>query len=89
MSTEINVYVVIGILALHLFADFVMQNDKQAKGKSKNMNDLLSHTFMYSTWFFVFSLFYSAVTKNNHIIYLFPIITFVCHHSGLPYKSVK
>jgi len=36
------------ILIIHFIADFVLQTDKQAKGKSNNWGDLLSHTFVYS-----------------------------------------
>lgn len=39
---------IILILAIHWFADFVLQTDKQAKGKSKNWSDLLAHTLTYS-----------------------------------------
>lgn len=36
------------IIIIHWVADFVLQTDKQAKGKSKNWEDLLSHTLVYS-----------------------------------------
>lgn len=50
----IDLKVVFGILIIHWIADFVIQTDKQAKGKSKNWNDLLSHTSVYSlVWLFV------------------------------------
>ena len=39
---------VIFFLLIHWFGDFVLQTDKQAKGKSKNWTDLLSHTATYS-----------------------------------------
>jgi len=45
---------VFSILIIHWFADFVLQTDEQAKGKSKNFNDLLSHTFTYSFHLFYF-----------------------------------
>lgn len=39
---------IFAIIIIHWFADFVLQTDKQAKGKSKNWSDLLGHTFTYS-----------------------------------------
>lgn len=42
------------IIIIHWIADFVLQTDKQAKGKSKNWTDLLSHTVTYSfVWLFI------------------------------------
>ena len=50
----INLKVVLAIILIHWFADFVLQTDKQARGKSKNWNDLLSHTGTYSfVWLFI------------------------------------
>lgn len=49
-----NLIEIFSIILIHWFADFVLQTDKQAKGKSKNWTDLLSHTFTYSlVWLFV------------------------------------
>lgn len=45
MKTEI---LIIALLFIHWIADFVMQTDKMAQGKSKNNLDLLNHTLMYS-----------------------------------------
>ena len=48
-----NLEVIILILVIHWIADFVLQTDKEAKGKSKNWSDLLSHTYTYSlVWLF-------------------------------------
>ena len=42
------------ILIVHWIADFWLQTDKQAKGKSKNWNDQLNHTITYSlVWLFI------------------------------------
>lgn len=78
------------ILIVHWIADFWLQTDKQAKGKSKNWKDLLSHTITYSiVWYFVIVFF--AVWHNHFNGYsiqelgwslwigLFPIVTFICH----------
>lgn len=78
------------ILIIHWIADFWLQTDKQAKGKSKNWNDLLSHTGCYTVvWYIVLVII--SVT-NNHILHYTPAyfgwdwrivlffpITFVCH----------
>lgn len=49
-----NLIEIFSILIIHWFADFVLQTDKQAKGKSKNWKDLLSHTGTYSlVWLFI------------------------------------
>ncbi len=74
-----NLIEILSILLIHWFADFVLQTDKQAKGKSKNWNDLLNHTGTYSlVWFipiFVMIYFY----HYNSYLWVFPIITFACH----------
>ena len=55
----INLKIVLGIILIHWFADFVLQTDKQARGKSKNWSDLLSHTGVYSlVWLLVGSFIY-------------------------------
>jgi len=43
-----NLVEIFSILIIHWIADFVLQTDKQAKGKSKNWSDLLAHTVIYS-----------------------------------------
>jgi hypothetical protein len=45
-------WLILGMLFIHWFADFVMQTDWQATNKSKNWKALLSHTYIYSMWFF-------------------------------------
>lgn len=78
------------ILIIHWVADFVLQTDKQAKGKSKEWKHLLQHTFNYSVvWYF--AIFFFAIWGNHFNGYsceelgwssymiLFPIITFIAH----------
>jgi len=86
----INVYVVLAILLIHWFADFVLQTDKEARNKSKSWKALLSHTVTYSlVWYFI--MFVISVW-GNHLggpkredlgwsswMILFPVVTFVCH----------
>lgn len=71
---------IFSILLIHWFADFVLQTDKQAKGKSKNWIDLLSHTIIYScTWILLpLILLCFNIIVSHKIIYLIPI-TFVLH----------
>jgi len=92
MKTEINIYVLIGMLLIHWLADFVMQTDKMARGKSTSNIQLTSHVFMYSSiwssccsiyvWFFYVTNIdgtYSMLPNGNKLLILFPAITFVCH----------
>lgn len=53
-----NLIEIFSIILIHWFADFVLQTDKQAKGKSKNWSDLLEHTLTYSViwWLMLFFL---------------------------------
>lgn len=75
------------ILFIHFFCDFVLQTDKQAKGKSNNWNDLLSHTLTYSLftticWCILFPIHvsfpYYYLKGYMNPFYLF-FITLVCH----------
>lgn len=72
-----EIEIIIIILFLHWFADFVLQTDKQAKGKSKNWNDLISHTFNYSLIFWCFAM----ITSKGDIFLAFNFwfITFIFH----------
>lgn len=83
-----NLITILSILVIHWIADFVFQTDKQAKGKSNNWSDLLSHTFNYSFVWWVMGLIYLAFsfkqfpiqpTSNLLPILYFGIITFICH----------
>lgn len=77
---------IFSIIFVHWFADFVLQTDKQSKGKSKNWNDLLAHTFTYSTvWVFASCLLIGYANKTQttqwYVIHslLFAFITFIAH----------
>lgn len=70
------------IILVHWLADFVLQTDKMAKGKSKNWYDLLSHTSTYSVVWLLGIAFMWDVKHANAWISLsfkFAIITFVAH----------
>jgi Protein of unknown function (DUF3307) len=76
---NIMLYAILAILFIHWFADFVLQTDKQAKGKSKNWNDLLTHTAVYSgVWLLVCNTLILMYWLPN-TFYLFAPITFVFH----------
>jgi|GEM_PF-978891 len=76
----ISLKVILAILIAHFIADFVLQTDKQARGKSKNWNDLLGHTFKYSIVIGFLSCFILYPYKYGVLEpCLFMFITFVCH----------
>jgi len=83
-----NLIEIFSILGIHWFADFVLQTDKQAKGKSKNWSNLLSHTLTYSfVWLMLgFIIAISLIIFNPDNlkytpldVFLFSIITFITH----------
>jgi hypothetical protein len=78
-----NLIEIFSILGIHWFADFVLQTDEQAKGKSKNWKDLLSHTFNYSyIWLIpIMFLFPNNWTTSQYVVssIAFCTITFVFH----------
>ena len=83
-----NLIEIFSIIGIHWLADFVLQTDKQAKGKSKNWSDLLSHTFNYSIIWWCVGLVYLAFsfmkfpiqpTSNLLPIFYFGLITFIAH----------
>lgn len=51
---------------LHFVADFVLQSDKMAKGKSKDNVILLSHVAVYSLPFLYFGIMYAIVNVFLH-----------------------
>lgn len=70
-----NIYEVLGILFIHWVADFVLQTDKQAKGKSKNMLPLLQHTGIYTLVWLIPVIIYMPGWPG----YNFLCITFILH----------
>ena len=80
-----NLIEIFSILLIHWFADFVMQTDKQAKGKSSNWNDLISHTLTYSLIWFIplYIVIFSGYTREevgwSQWMLLFIPITFIFH----------
>lgn len=76
-----NLIEIFSILLIHWIADFVLQTDKQAKGKSKNWSDLLSHTGIYSLIWLIPSLimFFNQTELGIIKAVSFVLITFICH----------
>lgn len=83
-----TIYEILGIIIIHWFADFVMQTDEEAKGKSENWGDLISHTYRYSLcWMFAIAIYGGYNMFVNHMppssfvgnAFAFSIITFVIH----------
>jgi len=86
MKTEINIYVILGIIFIHWIADFVMQTEKMAISKSTSNYWLTRHVLVYSTVWFFACLFYCAyldgfnwTQRGVNLVFIFPIITFICH----------
>lgn len=73
-----NLIEIFSIIIMHWIADFVFQTDKQAKGKSNNWSDLLSHTTTYSIIWIVPVLAICALSNSFIILWFIPI-TFVAH----------
>lgn len=71
-------------MIVHWFADFVMQTDEQAKGKSTSNKALLGHTSTY-TWIFIAFIFIVAALGNYNLIgaivvaVAFGMITIIAH----------
>lgn len=74
-----NLIEIFSIILIHWFADFVLQTDKQAKGKSKNWSDLLEHTLGYSTVWLVIGSCLWILYDDIWIGAKFALITFICH----------
>jgi len=73
----ISLTTILIIIIIHWIADFVLQTDKQAKGKSKNWGDLLSHTATYSfVWLIPIGFMLGKTPPNG---FLFILITFIFH----------
>jgi hypothetical protein len=77
------------ILFTHWVADFLFQNDAEAKGKSSSNKMLLRHTIKYTIitsflWFALIPCYFNILNPfksiDGHVnIILFALITFVLH----------
>lgn len=79
----IPIFILLFYLLLHWYADFVVQTDKQAKSKSSNNWQLLTHTSSYSliiticTYILYWTNSFGA--QYWYIPLIFGIIQFVTH----------
>ena len=71
--------IIIGILFFHWIADFVIQKDEDAKGKSSSWRHLLSHTIDYSLVWYILSFILVFTGVLPTIFLWFAPITFVIH----------
>lgn len=73
---------ILAILAIHYFADFIMQDNWMAQNKWKNNNALLCHTSIYTGIWFLCGIIYVLFNLNEytpwHLTY-FMLITFTFH----------
>jgi len=71
------------IIIIHWIADFVLQTDKQAKGKSKDILILLKHTSCYSfVWFVSGFMLYLPFNFNGLTLWficIFSLTTLISH----------
>ena len=71
-----NLIDIFSIIIIHFITDFIFQDEKWALGKSKNLNDLTTHTTVYSVlWWFPMSIMLNDFT----LAVLFVIVTFIIH----------
>ncbi len=84
---NINIWIVLIILFWHWIADFVLQSDEDARGKSKNWNNLLNHTGIYSISYYLPIMVGELILNYSAMLLLFPIITFICHTGQDYYTS--
>ena len=74
----ISLGVVLSILFVHWFADFVCQTDWQATNKSKDNSALLQHTATYTFMWLPLILILGYQGTDIKLLLFFPI-TFICH----------
>ena len=87
MSTINIILTIIYILLGHFFADFVMQTNEVAKGKSTSIYWLTRHIFAYCKTFFVFAIlyFFILILCGSHcdIGLSWLIVVYIFFNSGL------
>lgn len=71
----VSLWIVLGILAVHWFANFVLQTDYQAKNKGRSWDALLSYTLTYMIVWAVPAMWVMGVRDGV----IFCMITFVAH----------
>lgn len=79
---EISFYqigIILLALLIHTIADFVFQDEKWAKNKSKDFDQLLNHTLTYSAFWFMCGVIYIIF----EMLYLDLNVDIACHHMRL------
>ena len=79
-----NLIEIFMIIVIHWVADFVLQSDEDAKGKSKYAKNLLNHTALYSFLWLTPLMIYNEVLLSDkligfHLAFDFICITFIFH----------
>lgn len=81
----VNEFVLLAILIIHWVADFILQSDANAKGKSSSWIHLLSHTFIYSlVWIPCVLVYLHYTSEISPLLRIFEtlafvVITFISH----------
>lgn len=71
---------ILAIMFIHWVADFILQTDEEAKGKSTSFKCLVSHTFHYSMiWFAVGTILALTSGLSLVLVAYFTLITFIAH----------
>lgn len=66
--SDINIFVVIGLIVSHFIGDFILQSDKTAKDKSKSNAVLGKHVLMYGIPFLWLGIWFYVITVVLHFI---------------------
>ena len=79
-----NLIEIFSILLIHWIADFVLQTDEQAKGKSKHWRPLIEHTLSYSfIWLCLLPVYVLFIVGIENYApwsgFIFVVVTFICH----------
>lgn len=80
MLTATTLVIIFAILIIHWVADFMLQTNEQAKGKSSDMGCLLAHTSSYTLlWFFCITPYSLIIGVSAVLPIIFCAITFFMH----------
>ena len=63
-----GILIIINLVVLHFFADFVLQSDAVAKSKSKSLKALGVHVAIYTTVFLIIGFWFAVVSGVLHAI---------------------
>lgn len=64
----IDLHIVLALVWLHFLADFVLQSDEVARGKSTSNKILLHHVCLYSIPFVFFGIVFALVNGVLHFV---------------------